>query len=182
MKKTCVFLALLLLCGSLLALPTTQAFAEVDFDPAQYTLEELDEILRIINMYYPKTPEGEVLYDQDGLYIEYRGIYEHSHSKWIINLYVDNATGDDKTLLLTDVRANRYNISVGNNGKTIVDDSVYLSSANYGYVIDIDDLAMYNIETLNRIDFTLGIRNGGLLGDIIADLPISINMEMTLPD
>ena len=52
------------------------------------------------------TETSQVLLDQDGIYVEYRGIVEHSSDSWIVNLYVENNTQNDFYLSLRNVVIN----------------------------------------------------------------------------
>ena len=152
----------------------------VDFDPSKYTVEELEDIQRIIAKYLPKTLGNQVLYDENGLYIEYRGIYIYSESSLIVDLYIDNLLGEDIYVSLWNGRANRFAINFSNNGNTIKNDSIYLASANFEYIIRVDDLMKYGVTNLDRVDFDLIVKTGGMFGDTIIELPIKIDADIPI--
>lgn len=172
MKK---FVAIALVVCMLLS--TCVVYA-ADFDPSKYTVEELEDIQRIIAKYLPKTLGNQVLYDENGLYIECRGIYTYSKSSYIVDLYIDNLLGEDIYVSLRNGRANRFTISFSNNGNTIKNDSIYLASANFDYIIDTDELKKYGVTNLDRVDFDLIVKTGGMFGDIIVELPIRIDVDI----
>ena len=156
------------------------ASADVNFDPSVYTSDELHEIVSIINNYLPKTPKGEVLYNEDGVYVEFRGIYKHSSSKYIVDLYIENTKGEEISFALWYFRVNRATISLGNSGDTLEDDCIYLTSANYRLIIDTSDLELYGIDTISRLDFTLVLKKGDVHGEIFVEQPFTLNLDCPL--
>lgn len=64
MRKVTVLLIVVLW----LALTISSVAAETDFDPSVYSTEELLDIVTEIYDYIPKTPNGEVLCDVNGIY------------------------------------------------------------------------------------------------------------------
>ena len=163
---------------ALMALIPTLTFAE--FDPSIYSEAELYDIIDKIYAYIPKTPEGTVLCNEQGVYVEFRGIYKYSSSSYIVNLYVDNTCGEDVYLSLRDGRVNRASIGFANNGVSIQNNSIYLASANFDMIIDNDDLEPYGISTINSVDFTLNVNKGGMFGDSIIKLPVSLTVEVPI--
>ena len=165
---------------------TIVTYADVDFDPSIYTNEELEEIISTINNYLPqssdKSSEAEVLYDEDGVYVEFRGIYKYSSSSYIVDLYVDNTKGEEIYLSLRDGRVNRASIGFSNNGISIQDNSIYLASANFDFIIDTDDLRPYGIDTINQLDFTLNLKTGGMFGDTFLELPVSLALDVPIEE
>lgn len=152
----------------------------VDFDPRKYSNEELAEIQKIIAHYLPQTTGNQVLYDENGLYVEYRGIYFHSENSWIINLYVDNLFGKDVYVSLRNGRVNRVNTVFGNSGYTIKNDSIFLASTTFSYIINVEKIKEYGFTNLDRINFDLLIKSGGINGDTIIEMPITINTDIPI--
>ena len=85
-KLFALMLALTTLC--------TMAYAESIFDPSQYTEEELREIDTLIHMHLTKTEEGTVLYDDNGIYVEFKGLYLEKWGDGIgVNVLIQNNSG-----------------------------------------------------------------------------------------
>ena len=119
------------------------------------------------------------LVDQDGIYVEYRGISEYSDSSWIINLYVENNRDTDFYLSLRNVLINGYKVSISNNGGNIQAGSKYLSEPNFDLVLDTDNLSAYGICKIDNISFDVYISTS-MFGDEILSVPIileNINKE-----
>ena len=119
------------------------------------------------------------LVDQDGIYVEYRGISEYSDSSWIINLYVENNRDTDFYLSLRNVLINGYKVSISNNGGNIQAGSKYLSETNFDLVLDTDNLTAYGICKIDNISFDVYISTS-MFGDEILSVPIileNINKE-----
>ena len=119
------------------------------------------------------------LVDQDGIYVEYRGISEYSDSSWIINLYVENNRDTDFYLSLRNVLINGYKVSISNNGGNIQAGSKYLSEPNFDLVLDTDNLTAYGICKIDNISFDVYISTS-MFGDEILSVPIileNINKE-----
>lgn len=126
--------------------------------------------------------DAKVIFDQDGIYVEYRGIEEYSSQSWIINLYVENNTQNDFYLSLRDVLVNGNIISIANNGQTIQTGSKYLSQPNFDMVLDTDKLAAYGISEVNDIGFEIYVATE-MFGDEIVTTPFSIdNINKPVPD
>ena len=98
-----------------------------------------------------------ILLDQDGIYVEYRGIVEHSSSSWIINLYVENNRDSDFYLSLRNVLINGCKISISNNGGTIQSGSKYLAEPNFDLVLGTDDLSAYGISEITDVSFDVRV-------------------------
>lgn len=117
--------------------------------------------------------ESTSLVDQDGIYVEYRGISEYSDSSWIINLYVENNRDTDFYLSLRNVLINGYKVSISNNGGNIQAGSKYLSEPNFDLVLDTDNLAAYGISQIDNISFDVYISTS-MFGDEILSVPITL--------
>lgn len=156
------------------------AFADVDFDPSIYTKEELIGIISTINKYLPKTPNGQVLFEGGGVYVEFRGIHKYGYN-YTIDIYLDNSSGKEVYLDLDDPRVNRAKIPLGSNGISILDDSIYLASANYDLIIYTNDLKAYGISAIERLEFTLSLGTG-MFGDSFVELPILLLLDVPLDE
>ena len=97
------------------------------------------------------TETSQVLLDQDGIYVEYRGIVEHSSDSWIVNLYVENNTQNDFYLSLRNVVINGCYCSLSNSGTTIQTGSKYLAEPNFNFVLDTDKLSAYGISEITAV-------------------------------
>ena len=175
MKK----LALLII--AIIFVSTLAAYADVEFDPSQYSEEELSAIQEKISNYLSslsKTEEDEdenVLYNENGIYIEYRGIVHYSKDSWIFNIYVENSSGKELFMTTKKLRINRFAMGFSNNGAKISDGTIYLSSPNFRFILDTDDLKEYGISAIEKIEFNLGIyEESEFSGEAIAELPITI--------
>lgn len=173
MKKQIVVLIIVLsLCSASLSL------AKADFDPSIYTKEELLEIVTIIYNYLPKTPIGEILYDDGSVYVEFRGIEKYSTGTYIINLFVENNRGEEVYLDLSKCKANRASFGVGNGRLSIPDDSIYLTKPHFGLVINSYDLRAYGIDTINQLDFIMQLTTKDYYnGEIFAEIPITLILD-----
>ena len=97
-----------------------------------------------------------VLYDKS-VYVEYRGFYKESDNKLIVNLCIENNSEKEIAVSLDNFLINRYNISLGNGWCKIISHSRYLASANYDFLVDVEDLDLYHISSVEELDFTLQI-------------------------
>ena len=116
---------------------------------------------------------SQVLVDQDGILVEYRGIEEYSSESWIINLYVENNTENDFYLSLDNTLINGNLVPISNNGINIQAGSKYLSEPNFELVIDTDNLAEYGITEVSDISFDVDVRTD-IFGDEILNIPAEI--------
>ena len=181
MKKLALMIVVMILAS------TIAATADTRFDPSQYSVEELSAIQDIISNYLSQNENNAeddskaVLYNENGICIEFKGIDHYSKSNWLINLYIENNYGEEISVLLNDGRANRFAIEFSNGFTTIGDDSVYLAKPNFDFLIKIDDLNEYGISTLETLDFNLVIKKGGwLTGEKIAEVPVTLELHETV--
>ena len=114
---------------------------------------------------------SQVLVDQDDIYVEYRGIVEHSSSSWVINLYVENNRDNDFYLSLRNVLINGCKMSISNNGGTIQSGSKYLAEPNFDLVLNTDDLSAYGISQITDISFDVHVTTE-MFGDVILTTPV----------
>ena len=155
--------------------------------PTQNTPEEQTETNTEVTANVTETPKDPtndavepedvnvVLLDSEGIYVEFRGIDEHSSSSWIVNLYVENNRDSEIYLSLRENRVNGYVISIANNGISIPAGGRYLSSPNYDLIVHPEDLAEYGITYFENMDFNLYIATS-ILGDVIVEAPVSVSV------
>ncbi len=127
-----------------------------------------------------KAKENMVLLDQNGIYVEYRGIAEHSDESWILNLYAENNTDAEIYLTTDDCLINNASMGLSNNGTGIPAKSKYLAEPNFNFIIDLEDLAIYDITTLETLSFNLTIEDGTSYETII-EVPINLAINKKLP-
>ena len=86
----------LLFCVLVIVIACSPVCAEVSFDTNDYSREQLIEIMAKIHvaLYDSRTDESNVLFDSDGIYVEFRGI-DRKYSHNIINLFIRNNNDED---------------------------------------------------------------------------------------
>ena len=117
---------------------------------------------------------AQLLLDQDGIHVEYRGIVEYSSESWIINLYVENNTQNDFYFSIRNVVVNGCVISVANNGSTIQAGSNWLAEPGFKLVLDTNKLAAYGISQITDINFDIDVSTE-MFGDEILTQSVRIN-------
>lgn len=122
------------------------------------------------------TNESKTLVDQDGIYVEYRGIAEYSKSSWIINLYVENNRDSEIYVSLADTLVNGFSMKLSNNGINLPAHSKYLAAPNFDLIIDTEDLEAYGITSITDIKSNLQIRTS-MFGDTISETKVNLNSE-----
>lgn len=115
-----------------------------------------------------------IVYDDKGLLIEYRGLLHSKETKMQISLYFENNTNKDLYISFSDCLINRSGIGLGNTAINLPANSVYLVGPNYNYVIDVEDLEAYGIDTIESISFELEICENQYYGEEFLILPITI--------
>ncbi len=134
----------------------------------------------------PKEEISEVIYDKDGIYIEYRGIYYDSRDGWIsrdwmINLYIENNTDRDISTVVSELVCNgKYSLNMSNGLNKITSKTVFLSSVKYSNIINTDELKKYGIKHLDTVDVKLEIKDGSF-SEVIATIPLSLVVDLDLP-
>ena len=162
------------------------ATAETAFDPSQYTMDELKEINNIIMSNLLKTEKGDVIYDKDGVYIEFRGIVRDSKSRYILNLFIVNSTNDEIEVTVTynasgnkySILVNRCDMPIGNCGVSVEKNSALLTGTDFKYLLDTEDFEMYGIDIVTHLEFSLDIK--GENGTVT--VPFSLNVDVPLND
>lgn len=167
-----LFFALLAAC---LLASAAVGFAEVDFDPSQYTDDELREIVAIINRHLSDnaTQEGAVLIDSDDVYIEYRGLETHAVG-YFVEIYIRNDTNEPLWLRLNNASLDGAQLSCGNSSVEIKPHSQYLSSTgSNSFILNMRDVKAYGIThgTNLKCYFTF---YGGAKGSFDLDLAVDI--------
>ena len=197
MKKVfCLILVSILVlsnCLSVFAYGETILDIEVDFDITQYSYEELAVIQRMIAEYFKHMSDDQakllgdeerttdnqasvnaVLYNNNGVYIEYSGI-----KRWIIDLYYNNTSSNTILIAIENLRANRFVIDCANGGCTIPPNSTYLPRVTYNNIIRVEDLLAYGISTLNSLDFEISIWVWDMDNHThLEQLPVTLNISM----
>ncbi len=121
-----------------------------------------------------------MLLDQDGIYAEFRGIYEHSSQSWIVNLYIENNRDSEIYFSLRDGLINKFSMGFSNNGITVPANGKYLAGPNFDLIIDLDELAEYGVTEIETLEFVLHISTD-MFGDTICDIPVSLNVNKKIP-
>lgn len=140
-------------------------------DSNESTVESMSETIE-------ETLSNQVLLNADDIYVEYRGIEEHSTDTWIINLYVENNRDSEIYLSLRDGLINKFAITFSNNGASIPANSKYLAAPNYDMIINLEDLSTYGITTIETLDFNL-YASTAMFGDLISET--AVNLEINKP-
>ena len=104
---------------------------------------------------------GTTLIDEDGYYVEYRGI-EESEDEYIINLYMENNADEDLNYVFDETSINGFDIIVRNSYIKIPSKSKHLTIPNYEMIIDKEDLAAYNIDEIEDISCTFKVMSKDL--------------------
>ena len=120
---------------------------------AQYEYEAEDEqpASESVNLDYNA---GETLiYDSDGLLVEYTGLTEYSDHSLLIGVRIENTTGKELSIDFQKCLINQSNIGLGNSIAIVPSDSNYLVGPNFNFVITIDDLRQYEISTITSLSF-----------------------------
>ena len=165
----------------LLALTTfcTMAYAETAFDPAQYTEEELREIDTLIHMHLTKTEEGTVLYDENGIYVEYRGIYNIGYGIGA-NLFIQNNSGKDLKLLSLYAIVNMANISLTNSGWiTLQNGTMLMTKIDHHFYLEYGKLKEWEFSSIQSLEFTILVEENDSRTDHCI-IPISLTLDYPL--
>lgn len=144
MKKLLAFLM-----AACMMLGVAGALAEVDFDPAAYAEAELREIVSKINLHLDalQIKPGDVLYDKDGVYVEFRGMEEYYSSGYYLKIFVRNDTDEKVNLYLSKAYVDRAILSRSNADASIDPHALYVSSTgNHCFILYTDVLEDYGIE------------------------------------
>ncbi|WP_296878433.1 hypothetical protein [Thomasclavelia sp.] len=126
-----------------------------------------------------KKQENIVLLDQDNIYIEYRGIIEYSLETWMMNIYIENNKDSDVYIIFSDSLINQSEIGFSNGYATIKANSKYLSEPNFDFLIDLEDLNAYSIDSIDNLSFQLSIYTE-LLGDLILEKSIELTPNKSI--
>ncbi|MDD6050067.1 MAG: hypothetical protein PUC00_02155 [Clostridiales bacterium] len=139
----------------------TMAYAETAFDPAQYTEEELREIDTLIHMHLTKTEEGTVLYDDNGIYIEYRGLYIDNYYDAVgVNLFIQNNFGRYLVFDKWNAAVNKATMRLGiSAGTGLNDGQMHMTITEGNWHLKFEDLAVWEFTTIQSLDFTINVRD-----------------------
>ena len=128
-----------------------------------------------------KEPEPIVLYDDHGIYIEYRGLEDYYNSSAIINLYFENNSPDELFISQEKMMCNRVNLHSINGLIDLEKNSVFLSLPNYHFVIDYNELKQNGIKSIESIDFILDINRGSWVDEQSTRIPVHIELDYQIP-
>lgn len=123
-----------------------------------------------------KEKTKEILLNESGYLIEFRGIEEYSSESWIVNLYVENNTDSEICVSLNEINVDGYSIKIANNGNSIQPGTKYLAEPLFDYVLNVEDLKAYEMTELKELNFTLWIGTS-LFGDTIVEKPVTLTIN-----
>ena len=174
MKKIVLIVFFLATC---LLLPISSCNSETDFDPSQYTDTELIEILSKINLYFSKKSiqEGDVLYDDNGVYIEYRGLVQINSNTYYLKIFARNETDKPIELYMNDAFVDRAKLEIANTYERIEQNSLFISTNSYYLKTKV--LADYGIDHGKYLEcrFTIHIYSGDITDKI--NLYLSVDLS-----
>lgn len=169
MKKT---FALLLVLTTL----CTMAYAETAFDPSQYTEEELREIDTLIHMHLTKTEEGTVLYDENGIYVEFKGLYlDPYHDAIGVNVLVQNNSGKYLSFEIWDTTVNKATMWFWNATNFWLHDGTMHMTKPEQWLVPFENLADWEFTTIHSIDFTISVQDENW--NEYCRIPVSLTLE-----
>lgn len=138
-----------------------------DFSKKVLLKEPSDEMELSKNHSEKRVTNKNTIINEKDFYVEYRGIWKHSDESYVVNLYVENNSDDKICVTISNFLVNKYNLSLANNWSTIVSNSRYLASANYNFVLDVENLEQYQIDEIDELDICVSIYTEFLVGDLI---------------
>lgn len=138
-----------------------------DFSKKILLKELLDEAKLSKNHSERKVTNESTIINEKDFYVEYRGIWKHSDKSYVVNLYVENNSDDEICVTISNFLVNKYKVSLANNWPKIVPNSRYLASANYNFVLNVEDLEQYQIDEIDELDICVSIHTKFVVGDLI---------------
>jgi len=178
-KFICLLISIMLLVGC-----TASALADVQFDPSNYTKEELLTIDAMITSYLRNTNEGNIIYDENGITIEFLGISPDIFG-YLVELLIINESADKVYAIVNDLMINRCTVSGVGSFFDISSNSIYATKANSNFIFKNDDLESYGIKSIERIDFNISLcpyrENGSLDSDRRVNPSFSIVLDEPYP-
>lgn len=118
--------------------------------------------------------EKKVLFDDNNIFVEYRGIEEYSSDSWIINLYVENNTDSDFYLSTRNVLINNCTVGLSNSVVEIKKGTKYLAEPNFNFVLNLENLEPYNIKSVDSINFELYMSHE-ILGEAFSSSEVNLS-------
>lgn len=120
-------------------------------DTSVYSVEELKEIKAFLDGYLPATEMGEVLYQEDGISVVYRGVIQ-DNDYYKVNLIIANNTGEDIQINLDTVAYNGCKLGMSNGSSVELEQGISLVAGSlYQWLTDSEDLALCGIYSLDDI-------------------------------
>lgn len=156
------------------------ASAETAFDPTQYTEEELSGIDNLIHMHQAKTEEGTVLYDENGIYVEYRGLYpEELGSGVAVNVLIQNNSGKKLSFEPWGATVNKATMAFGNSMNFWLNDgTMHLTKTEREWYMDYDDLAEWEFTTIESLEFNINVYEEGF--NFLFSIPVSLTEDYAI--
>ena len=151
-KFICLLISIMLLVGC-----TASALADVQFDPSNYTKEELLTIDAMIVCHLRNTKEGNIIYDENGMTIEFLGIGRTDYGYYVVELLITNESADKVYAVVDDLMINRCTVSRLGAFFDISSNSVYSTKINGNAVFEPSDLESYGIKSIERVDFSISL-------------------------
>lgn len=172
------------------------AYADVDFDPSKYTVEELKEIRDLLYQWIPRSPEKECVYNENGIYIEARGI--KTERTWgdmpVIWFYVENNSDQDICVKLADeadpygyyAYINRCKVEISNVVSEVPKSVIYMSgtSDELAFMFESESLQDYEITEITSLKYDLRLYACRNTRDISEDNLITVvpvDLTLSLP-
>lgn len=168
-------IAFVLACWLLLSVSV--CFAETTFNLSEYTDEELQEILAKINLHFSETSvkAGDILYDANGLYIEYRGLEKPYSHGYVLKIFVRNDTNEKVSLKLSSAFVDRATLTRSNSSASIDPNSLFVSTTGSTYfILYTDVLADYGIDHGKYLECSFSISSESIKDAF--DLNLSVDM------
>ena len=166
-------IALILACALLFSM--SACFAETNFDPSAYSDEELRDILSKINLYFSESSvrEGDVLYDANGVYVEFRGVVQPLSRGYVLKIFVRNETDDEVSLYLDKALVDRATLTKSNSSAYIEPNSLFISTTRSNYfILYTDVLADYGIDHGKYLESTFSISSDSFKDTFDLNIPV----------
>lgn len=155
---------------------------DANFIPSQYTNEELDRIDSLIHTHLSKTEEGTVLYDENGIYIEYKGLYpDIARSGLGVNILIQNNSGQKLSFSPWGETVNKAHFSWLNNMNFWLEDgTMHLTKSDRDWLMDYDDLAEWEMTTIQSIEFNINVYVSENYAHYLT-IPVSLTLDDPIP-
>jgi len=97
------------------------------------------------------------LYDENGIYVEYRGLYECSYSRDIgVNIFIQNNSGKLLQYIVTDEYVNKASMDFRDRGfHKLHDGTMQMTKTQNIVLMKFDALTEWGFTTIQNIEFTI---------------------------